>query len=119
MRGQQRLATPVTPLLAVAFETKIMSRNPELRANRPRVFDKALRRLRVATNCRALSTENTRFLETDGLACITEITHMIQRHARDDRAVGIDDVDRVEPSAQPDFENDDIEPRHAEHLPGR
>ncbi len=34
---------------------------------------------------------------------------MIDRHRGDDRDVGIDDIDRVEPASQADFEDDHVE----------
>ena len=58
------------------------------------------------------------FSRADVLARRSEVVDVVDVDARDDRDVGIDDVDGVEPAAQADFEDHGIE-RGAREEPQR
>lgn len=69
----------------------------------------ALRRHRVADNHRLASAHDAGFFKTDGFAVVAQQLHVVEVNARDDGAVSVKNIDRVEPAAQPDLENDNIE----------
>jgi hypothetical protein len=50
-----------------------------------------------------------RLLQADRLAGVAQELGMINVDAGHDRAVGVDEVDRIEPPAQPDLQDQDIE----------
>ena len=74
----------------------------------------ALRRHRVAHDRRPAAPEDARLLAADRLAVVAEDLGVVDVDAGEDRAVGIEDVDRVEAAAQADLEDDQIERRAGE-----
>ena len=64
----------------------------------------------------APGAKDARLLAADVLARRAEVIHVIEIDARHHGDVGIDDVDRVEPAAQPHFEDQRVEPGAREQL---
>ena len=58
-------------------------------------------------------------LAADRFAVGAEVLHVVEVDAGDDGAVGIDDVDRVEPPAQADFEDRHVERRRGQQAHDR
>ena len=64
-----------------------------------------LRRIGIGTDRRPATAVNTRFLKADRFTRIAEIGLVIEVDTGDDRAVGIKDVDCIEPATEADFED--------------
>jgi hypothetical protein len=65
------------------------------------MVEHALRRHRVAHDGRPAGAQDAGLLAADTLAVRAEEVHVIEVDAGDHRAIGVDDVDRIEPPAQP------------------
>src|SRR5574337_1929048 len=79
-------------------------------AERVGVAEHALRRLRIADHDRAPGAHDAGFLAADVLAVRPEQFHVVEVDAGDDRAVGVDDIHRVEPPAEADLEDRRVGP---------
>ena len=73
------------------------------------MIEHALRRHRVAHHDRLAGAHDAGFLKADAFPGVTQKFHVVQIDAGDDGAVGVQNVDGIEPTAQPDFQNHDIE----------
>ena len=114
---------PEFPLLNLCVmlpgKTEIDTKAQEARADAGRHFAHAGGRLRIGTDRGATGTEDMRLFPADLLARIAEILLVIQVNAGEDRAVGIDDVDRIQAPAQTHFEHSAIETRGGEQREHR
>src|SRR5262249_39075374 len=89
------------PLSRLHLVAKIL---PEKKLVARGVQDRA-RRIGVRDHRGASGAEDAGLLAPDLFARRAQIFDMVDADARQHRAVGIDDVDRVEPAAQPDLED--------------
>jgi hypothetical protein len=111
--AQRRIGQPAVapaaarpaPLLLVAGHVEVGAEAPQVGADGVGVVDHALRRHRVAHDGGLAGAQDAGLLEADALAVGAEVFHVVEVDAGDDRAVGVDDVDRVEPAAQADLED--------------
>ena len=97
------------PLLLVALVIEILTDSPQISANLPGMVNHRLRRHRIAHNRWPACAQNPRFLAPNALAVWAEVFHVIQINAGDDGAIGIDDVHRIQPPAQPHLQNHHIQ----------
>src|SRR4029078_3855314 len=104
----QRAPRPA-PLLAIAFDAEVAAGEPELGADPFRLGDDAVRRQRVADDRRLAAAKNPRLLAADRLAVGAEVLAVVDVDAGPDRAVAVERGDGVEPAAEPDLEDDEIE----------
>src|SRR5690606_40712392 len=109
---------PVKPLAAIAFIAEIATDQTQVGADRLCVLDQPLRRLWIAADRRPAGTVDMRLLPPDLLARVAQIVDVIHIDAGDDRAVRIEDIDRIQPPAQSHFEDERIEARTRERHPG-
>ena len=102
------------PLAARAFEiplpglrsrAEIASDPQHRRADGVGGLDERARRIDVAADHRSPGPEDAGLLAADGLARRPEVVDVVDADAGDDRDVGVDDVDRVEPPAEADLED--------------
>ncbi len=116
---QPRVAPPASgpgPLLLVAGEVEVLPEAPQVGADLARVVDDALRRHGVAHHHRAARAHDAGLLAADGLAVGAEELDVVDVHAGDDGAVGVDDVGRVQAAAQAYLQDRHVQPRLA-HQP--
>ena len=97
------------PLLLVARKIEIPAKQPELGPHGGGMIDHALRWHRVTHDHWPPGTHDARLLETNALAVFAQNGHVVQIDAGDHRAIGVDDVDRVQPPAQADFQNGHVQ----------
>src|SRR6185369_14848612 len=106
--GQTRIAPAASgpgPLLLVAREIEVAPQGPEVGADLDGPVQHALRRHGVAYDRGLAGAQDAGLFAADALAVVAQIVHVIQRDAGDHRAVGIDDIDRIEPPAKTYFED--------------
>ena len=103
MREARALARrpPVGPLRLLVDIAEVAA-EAVVRAGR---FEHRARRLRLGDHGRAAGAEDAGFLAPDRLAIGSEIIDMVDADAGEHGAIGIDDVHRVEPPAQPHLEH--------------
>ena len=113
MRKAIALATgsEVAPLRVLHSVSEIGADAQQLGADGCCVRDERVGRMQVGADRDAAGAEDAGLFATDILARRTQIIGVVHRNRGDDRHVGVDDVDRVEPAAQPDFEDPRVEPR--------
>jgi hypothetical protein len=102
------------PLLAVALDAEVDPGATQVGADRARLVDHALRRHRIADDRRPAAAQDARLGEADRLAVAAEVLGVVEVDARQHRAVGVEDVDRVEAAAEADLEDDEVERRRRE-----
>src|SRR5687767_5885528 len=95
------LGSPVGPLAVLPREAEVF---PEKKLPAYRAQDGA-RRIGLRHDRRALRAKNPRLLASDGFAVGSEVVDVVDIDARQQRAVGIEHVHRVESSAEADFED--------------
>ena len=110
--------TEVAPLHLAGDEAEIDADSKQHRADRTRMVDERRRRIRIGADGHAAGAENARLLAADILARAPQVVGVVDRNRRDDRHVGIDDIDRVQTSAEADFEHKRIG-LHAREQPQR
>jgi hypothetical protein len=77
----------------------------------------ALRRQRIADDGGLAAAQDAGLLAADGLAVVSEELGVVDVDAGQHRAVGIEDVDRVEAAAEADLEDAEVE-RRGREQPG-
>ena len=104
-----RRPEPEFPLLRIrptlAGVAKIMAHFKKTRSQSHSRVNHALWRQRLGDDGRLAGTKNMRLLKADFLARVTQIILMIEINAGEDGAIGIDDIDRIEPPAQTHLQN--------------
>ena len=111
--GQAAVTPPApgpTPLLLVAGKVEIHPKTPDISPQLGGVVQHTLRRHRVADDHRLAGAHDAGLLAANTFARGAEVFHVVQVDAGDHGAVGIHDVDRVQPPAQPHFEDGHIQP---------
>ncbi len=91
-------------------EVKIAPTQEKRAIELARLVQQRLWRIQIAAERRRALTENTGLLEGHGLPGITEVIRMIDADTGDQRHVGVHHVDRVQTTAQTDFQHHCIEP---------
>jgi hypothetical protein len=109
--GVTPAASGPVPLLLVATAMEIAPGPVQVGTDLERAVEHALRRHRIADNDRAAGAHDAGLLVADGLAVGAEELDMVDIDAGDDRAGRLDDVDRVQPAAQADLEDHEVELR--------
>ncbi|OMP13937.1 hypothetical protein COLO4_00590 [Corchorus olitorius] len=120
--AKARPTTPApaeAPLLLVTLEVEIAADQPEVCADRFSVFDQGNGRHRVRTDRRLACAEDTGLLKADGLAGVPQVGHVVEIDTGDDGTICIDNVDRIQPTAQADFQDHRIETRVGEQMHDR
>ena len=110
--GQPRipLAAPApAPLLLVAAELKIGAQQPQVGTEHLGRLEHALRRGRIAHDHRLAGAHDAGLLPADGLTVGPEELHVVQIDAGDDGAVGVDEIDRIEPATEPNLQNHHVQ----------
>jgi hypothetical protein len=102
-------ASPPGPLPRFGQVAEIASQHLQVGADACCVFEKTVRRLRIADDGRPAGAEDAGLLEADGLARLAEVFHVIEIDRGDDGAIGIEGVHRIEPPAQADFEDQHLD----------
>ena len=97
------------------LEIEIRAEIANLRADLPRRIRKTRRRIFVAAHRRAPAPQNARFFAPDRIARAAQIFDMIERDIGDCRDFGVDQINRVQPPAQPDFQNHRVRARAGEN----
>src|SRR3954449_832728 len=110
-RMTRTVRPPVTPLPRFGLETEIAIDEQEPGADPRRVLVQSAWRVRVAADRRLTGSEDAGLLERDLLACVAEILHMVERDAHDERAVGIERVDRIESAAESNLQHRHVDAR--------
>ncbi len=72
--------------------------------------EQTARRLRIADDRGATAAENAGLLAPDAVEVVAEPVLVIEIDGGHDRGIGVDDVDGIEPPAEADFEQRDVEP---------
>ena len=103
-------AAAPAPLLLVAGDVEVVAEAPQVGADGPGVVDHALRRHRIAHDGRAAGAQDAGLLEADALPVGTQELHVVEVDAGDDGAVGVDDVDGIEATAETDLQDRDVGP---------
>ena len=78
------------------------------------LLDEPARRLGIAHDRGPSRAKDAGLLAADAVAVVAEPVLMIDVDRRDDRSVRVDEVDRIEPAAEADFEQRDVELRVGE-----
>ena len=97
------------PLPIEGLVAKVAREAPEVGADRRRMLEHRNRWLGVGDHGRTTGSHDRRFLGADRLARLAEPVAMIDVDHHQHRAIGIDDVHRIEPAAEPDLEDGDVE----------
>ena len=90
------LASRPAPLLRVALDAEVAAGEPQVGADLAGVIEHAARRHRVADDDGPAGAHHTGLFPADGFAVGAEVVHMIDVDARDDGAVAVDRVHRIE-----------------------
>ncbi len=91
------------------FGAEIAAKPPQVRPDGGGVIDQCLRRIGIGADRGSAAAINVRLLPADLVARVAQKIHVIEIDAGDDRAIGVEQIHRIEPSAQPDFEHGRIE----------
>ena len=95
---------PIAPLGLPGHIAEIAIDQHQFGADGGGMCGQCRRRLGVGADRGPAGAKYPRFLESDRLARVTEVSLMIEIDAGHQRAVGVECVDRVEAAAQPHFE---------------
>ncbi len=96
---------PELPLLLVAGIAEIAPQQQQIGAALGRHLGHARGRPRIGADGRPASAEYMRLFPADALAVVAQVGLVVQVDAGQDRAIGVDQVDRIEPAAQADLED--------------
>ena len=112
-RVGQRVVAPAAarpaPLLAVTRVVEVAPHQPQIRPDGLAVLNHAARGYGVAHHGGAAGSHDVGFLPADGLAVGAQQFHVVQVDAGDDAAVGVDEVDRVQPASEADLQDDHVQ----------
>ena len=86
-----------------------MAQAPQVGTDLGGVVDHALRWHRVTHHHRLAGAHDAGFFAANAFTVGAEQLHVVQVDAGDEGAVGVDDVDRVEPAADADFQDHDVQ----------
>ena len=102
-------AAAPAPTGTLDSEIEIAPANAQLDTQGVGVLQKIGRRLRITAQRRTPTAHDPRFLAGHRLATVAEPFGVIHADASDERKISIDQVDRIQPPAQADFEHRDVQ----------
>ena len=82
-----------------------MTEAPQISAHLSGMVNDALRRHRIADDDWLAGAHDAGFLQADAFAVIAQKFHVVKVNAGNDGAIGVQDVDGIQPPAQTDFQN--------------
>ena len=106
---EHRVAGHPDPAAVADQRLEITARAQQARTDPLRLIQQTARRIDAADDAGPIRAENAGLLAADGVDVVAEPVLVVQIDGRHDRRVRIDDVHRIEPAAESDFENRDVE----------
>mmetsp|Transcript_6782 Transcript_6782/g.28607 ORF Transcript_6782/g.28607 Transcript_6782/m.28607 type:complete len:417 (+) Transcript_6782:603-1853(+) len=107
--GVALVAAGPLPLRAVAAEAEVLAQLTQVGTQLGRANRERSGRHRVADDHRPAGPHDAGLLAADALAVRAEELGVVEVDAGDDRAVAVDDIDRVQPTTQAHFEDDEVQ----------
>src|SRR5206468_11434233 len=117
--AEARAAPRPAPLLAIARVAEVAAREAQVGADAGGLFDDAARRRGIADDGGLAGAHDPRLLAADRLAVAAEELDVVDVDAGDHGAVAVEGIDRVEATAKPDLEHDQVERRRREQRRDR
>src|SRR5213080_4058317 len=99
------LPAPITPSRFTRRVAEVFADLKKFRTDRVGIFTDSRGNIWLGTDCGLPASENSCLLQSDHLARIAEIIHMIEVDTGYHRAISIENIDCVQSSAQPHFQD--------------